>query len=56
MRTTVRQILKLAWILWRHPDRRYLRITQMICEGIGSGTMFYMENEKFIRSIRDGSK
>ena len=50
MRTTWWHLVKLAWALYNRPDRKHLRIGQMLWYG----DSFYYENDEFIKGIQDG--
>ena len=50
-RTTLRQIIRLAWLLFRY--RRYLRIGQMLSNASGASDVFHMENGPLLKRLRD---
>lgn len=51
MRTTTWQLVRLFWALYRHPNRKYLRIGQLLtsCAGVG---IFYIENERLSQDVK----
>lgn len=59
MRTSLMDILRLAWALWRHPERRAMRIGQMICNShrsahsrLSQPPLFYVENQDLLKNIK----
>lgn len=56
MRTSLADILRLAWTLYRHPHRKHLRIGQILVNAntrAGSPwNLFYVENETLVEQIK----
>lgn len=49
-RTTLWQIIKFAWAIYRSPSRRWLRIGQFVGNCTGS---YYTENDRLITLIKE---
>lgn len=54
MRTSLADILRLAWTLYRHPCRKHLRIGQIIVNAntrAGNWDLFYVENDVLVNQV-----
>lgn len=55
MRTTVLDVIRLAWVLFRsHRQRRHLRIGQMV--GNVATNAYYVENDKLLDALERARK
>lgn len=51
-RTTVWHCVRLAWALIRHPDRKHLRIMQMLLNPLPDETdLYYVENSAVLDGV-----
>jgi hypothetical protein len=51
-RTTLLQIIQVAWLLYRNPNRKYLRIGQMILNSMAERDYYYVENPSMIKALK----
>jgi hypothetical protein len=52
-RTTLLQIIQVAWHLYRNPNRKYLRIGQMILNSMPEMPPYYAENPYMIKALKE---
>jgi hypothetical protein len=55
-RTPIRDIIRLAWALYKHPYRDTWRISQIISNTADAepvNILFYMENKDLIKKIKN---
>jgi hypothetical protein len=58
VRTSLWDIVRLAWVLWRHPYREQLRIGQIIENAVSRAEtspgvrVFYVENRMMVEYIK----
>lgn len=50
-RTTLWQIIRLAWLLYMNPDRKRQRILQMLLNCAATKDYYYTENEKLLKEL-----
>jgi len=55
VRTTVWQIIQLAWAIYRNPARKHLRIGQIIYN-CGPPDAFHIENQALINCVKRHGK
>lgn len=55
MRTSLLDILRLAWTLYRHPCRKHLRIGQILvnanARAVSQWNLFYIENDVLLKQV-----
>jgi len=54
-RTTILQIVRVAWLLYRNPNRRHLRIGQMILVSMPERDYYYVENAYMIKALKENN-
>jgi hypothetical protein len=54
-RTTIWQIIRLAWLLYRNPHREIMRIGQMILNSMPKRAYYYTENEDIIKALKENN-